>query len=88
MAITDNGNYVLYSAPQSDEEQTDAGQVKLLTGTSSYTLLDTINASEIGESCGSDIAISGNGKVFAVHCEGYNGSSGIDVGRTRIFINK
>ena len=91
VAISDNGNYVLYSAPMSDDGSTDAGQIKLLYGTSSYSLqasTSTINGSENGESCGSNIAISGSGRIIAMHCEGYDGSSGNAVGRTRIFINK
>ena len=91
VAISDNGNYVLYSAPMSDDGSTDAGQIKLLYGTSSYTLqssTSTINGSQNGESCGSNIAISGSGRIIAMHCEGYDGSSGNAIGRTKIFINK
>ena len=88
MAISDDGSIVIYSEPQNDDNGTDRGQVKLLTGSTSYSLQSqsTINGAANSEKCGSDIALSGNGDIVAIACEGYNGS-GNSIGRVRIFKN-
>ena len=88
VAISDDGSIVIYSEPQNDDNGTNRGQVKLLTGNTSYGLQSqsTINGQSNSEKCGSDIALSGNGDIIAIACEGYNGS-GNAIGRVRIFKN-